>query len=210
MRFLVNRASLSGNSVRLTSSLLATACIAFSTLSAGAEETLIYKSVAGDGTVEFTDKAAPNAVIITPSPLNIVESPASKVDQGDADLNNTTTAQTSGDAVSDTVIDPDLITITSVTINSPAHQETLIDHQGPIWVAIQTAPATNIPAGLTAEVTLDGKRVVTGSSARLPIDVPSRGTHQLHVKIVDLKGKVVAESAKHDIHIKERVSKSAK
>jgi hypothetical protein len=208
MGFLANKAWASRNRVRLACCLLTTSGIALTAMPICAEKTLIYKSVAGDGSVEFTDQAAPNSVIVTPSPLNVVVSPTSQADQTIPDPATTAPEQASEDPGSGEQQDINLTTITSVSINSPAHQETLIDHQKPIWISIQTAPATIIPAGLTAEVMLDGKRIVTGSSDRLPIDVPERGTYQLQVKIVDREGRMVAESTKHDIHVKQRVTKS--
>ena len=209
MRFLVNRALPSRSRVRLICCLLTTSGIALIAMPICAEKTLIYKSVAGDGSVEFTDQAAPNAIIITPSPLNIVDAPSSQAKQTIPDPADAAPKQAPADSGSVERPDDQSMLITSVSINSPAHKETLIDHQGPVWVEIQTAPATSIPAGLTAELMLDGKRVVTGSSERLPIELPERGTHQLQVKIVDREGQVVAESARHDIHVKQRVTKSA-
>ena len=209
MRFPANKARATRNRARLVSCLLTTFAIALTAMPNYAQKTLIYKSVASDGSVEFTDQAAPNAVIVTPSPLNVVVSPTSQADQTIPDPATTAPEQASEDPSSGEQQDINLTTITSVSINSPAHQETLIDHQEPIWVSIQTAPATRIPPGLTAEVMLDGERIVTGSSDRLPIDTPERGTHQLQVKIVDREGRVVAESAKHDIHIRQRGTKNA-
>lgn len=209
MRFLANKAWAIRNRVRLVSCLLTTSAIALTAMPIFAEKPLIYKSVASDGSVEFTDQAAPNSVIVTPSPLNIVNSPISQTTPPAPDPDATTSVQTSEDSSSGEQQDLDLTTITSVSINSPAHQETLIDHQGPIWVSIQTTPATSIPAGLTAEVMLDGKRIVTGSSDRLPFDVPERGTHRLQVQIVDREGRVLAQSTMHDIHVRQRTTRSA-
>lgn len=164
-----------------------------------AEKPLIYKSVAGDGSVEFTDQPAPNAVIINPSPINVVDAPTSQTDQSPTPA----TGQAPVGADADQLPDSQSASITSVTISSPAHQATIIDKQEPIWVVIETAPAAIIPTGLTAEVMLDGKRVVTGSSARLPLEVPERGMHLLQVRIVDSEGLVVAESTKYEIHVKQ-------
>jgi len=207
MRSPLNRASNGHRHIRLIGCLLTTAGIVLAASPVSAEKTLIYKSVARDGSVEFTDQAAPDAVIITPSPLNIVDSPSKPVSQEITDPAAAAPAQATTAPASAALAD-DSLTITSVIIESPVNQETLIDHQGPIWVVIRTSPAKSIPAGLTAEVTLDGKRVVTGSSDRLPISVPARGTHQIQVKIVDHQGQVVAESAQHDLHIKQQVVKN--
>ncbi|MFK7852500.1 MAG: hypothetical protein AB8B79_00245 [Granulosicoccus sp.] len=208
MGFSDNRGSL-GHRLRLqtctqTFSLLFAGIFALSSMPLGAEENLIYKTVADDGSVQFTDQAAPDAVVVTPSPLNIVDAPANQTTPSVAAAKPVQAPNGSSAPAAD-----DSNTITSVSIDSPTHQETLIDHQGPIWVKISTAPSDSIPAGLTAEVMLNGERVTSGSSDKLPISVPERGTHQLQIKIVERDGSTVATSAKHSIHVKQRVTNSA-
>lgn len=204
MGFPDNRGSLGHRYLSQTCLLAFAGSIALLSMPLSAEKNLIYKTVADDGSVQFTDQAAPDAVVVTPSPLNVVDAPANQTKPGAAAANP---VQVSTGSTTPAPDDSD--TITSVSIDSPTHQETLIDHQGPIWVKISTAPASSIPAGLTAEVMLNGERVTSGSSDRLPISVPERGTHQLYVKIVGRDGATVATSAKHSIHVKQRVTNSA-
>jgi hypothetical protein len=277
-------------------------CLVILTCTVDAGDTLIYKSIAADGTTVFTDQPAPSAKLIKPPPLNVMDSPGDSTPAGTNDStapagtsNNTTPAGThdtatggssgalaTGEAsatsaattVTDTtgskmagispVIMPELDdagepertvtgnsdasagtaankdadaeagadaehtrvaptsvtttsattasakpdTVNSVSILAPQDRQTLTDPAAPLWVEIATAPAPSLPRNMTALVRLDDVLVVTGNSARLPMDVPERGAHWLQVKIVDQSGVVVAESAMIEIYVKQRVVQS--
>jgi hypothetical protein len=179
-------------------SLISMTLLAVVTGLVSAEQTLIYKSIAEDGSTVFTDQPAPEATIINPSPLNVMdELPA----QPAATQPATTTAPASDDQPT-TIID-------SVIIEHPTNQQTLIDPKEQIWVEFTTSPASSLPVGMTANVRLDNTLVVTGSSYRMPVDVPERGTHQLQVQLVDRAGSIVAESDVIEIHIKQHAARKA-
>ncbi len=182
--------------------LASTACLA--------EEPLIYKSIAADGTVVYTDKPAPEATVVTPSPLNIMDAQDNDTVAVEAGSTEPDGTDISATAASTTTPDSDaaIAFIDGVTIVSPQHQQTLIDHEGPIWVGIQTSPAPTLPQGLSAEIRLDGALVVSGWSTTLPMDVPERGAHVLQATIVDANGAVLAESDEIDLYIKQRVTVS--
>lgn len=184
------------------SCVFAAAGIALLAAPISAEETLIYKSVTEDGSVEFSDQPAPDAVITTPSPVNIVPATVSNEPSIDSE-------QAGEDAASDELVDTELTSITRVSITSPADQETLIGLKEPVLVIIDTAPATDIPEGLKAEVMLDGTPVMTGASVELLIPALERGAHQIQVRIVDDEGLVVAESALREFHVKQWGAKNS-
>ncbi|MGQ7847478.1 hypothetical protein ACUNV4_23510 [Granulosicoccus sp. 3-233] len=159
-----------------------------------ADTTPIYKAVDADGTTVFTDQPIPEAVIVTPPPLNVV------------DQTPTTTrshAQTSGTTTSD------VMTVSSVSIVSPAPDQTFIDPQAPLWVEFALSPADTLPVGQSAQVLMDGRLLSTGSDNRLPIDIPERGTHDVQIRLIDATGSVQAESAVVQFHVRHHTAGKA-
>ncbi len=167
---------------------------------ADARETLIYKSIAEDGTTVFTDQPAPDATVITPAPLNVMDS----LDAQPAGANSTVPA-----TPLPALEKPPATTIDSIVIQHPRDDQTFIDPEAQILVAFSTAPASALPTGMSANVRLDGVLVVTGSNYQMPVDVPERGTHQLQVQLVDQAGSIIAESEVIDIHVKQPVAGNA-
>ncbi len=162
---------------------------------ASAQETPIYKSIAEDGTTVFTDQPAPDATVIKPAPLNVMDSPA---------------AQPAVPATPPPALkEPPTPTIDSVVINHPLDQQTFVDPEEQILVEFSTSPASSLPTGMTANVRLDDGLVVTGSSYQMPIDIPERGTHGLQIQLVDQTGSIIAESDVIQIHVKQHVAGSA-
>lgn len=158
-----------------------------------AEDTAIYKSIAEDGSTVFTDQPAPDATIIKPPPLNMMD--------GLPDKPANPTVQTSEE--------PPPILIDQIIIDHPTDQQTFNDPEGPIWVEFKTSPAESLPTELSANVRVDGVLVVTGNRQRMPIDVPPRGAHQVQVQLVDQSGTIIAESDLVEIFIKQHVAGSA-
>lgn len=158
-----------------------------------ADTTLIYKSIDADGTTVFTDQPAPQAVVVTPPPLNVM-------DRQPASVSPRTAARPIGN------IDD---TLDSVTIVTPAHEETFIDPQSDLWVEFDLSPSDTLPVGLAAQVLLDGSAVSTGNSNRLSIGTPERGTHTVQIQITSPTGAVVTESDIIEIHVRHHVAGSA-
>ena len=167
---------------------------------ADARETLIYKSIAEDGSTVFTDQPAPDATVITPTPLNVMDSPAARP----AGANSTVPA-----TPLPTLEQPPTTTIDSVVIKHPLDDQTFIDPDAQILVEFSTTPASTLPTGMSANVRLDDVLVVTGSSYQMPVDVPERGTHQLQVQLVNQAGSIIAESEIIYIHVKQHVAGNA-
>lgn len=178
----------------LPAALLVVLCT--QSLPLNASEVAIYKSIAADGTVIFTDKPSSDATLVTPSPLNVMDAqkPAAADDNANQDAAGTTASSPNAE----------LALPSSVTIVSPKDQDTLMDNEGPIWVELQTTPA-GLPQGLSAEVLLNGSVVAAGWSTSLPVDVPFRGTHSLQSRILDSAGTVIAVSKAIQVHVKQRV-----
>jgi len=158
-----------------------------SRMASASDSTPIYKSVDADGTTIFTDQPVPEATLVTPPPLNIVDS-------GPA------TPDSAGQAVASP--DSAVPTVNSVTILSPAHDQTFLDPQEPLWVEFDLSPAEVLPVGLSAQAWVGDTLLSTGDARRLPIDIPERGTHSVQIRLVDSAGQVQAESPAIDIHVR--------
>ncbi|MEE9320781.1 MAG: DUF4124 domain-containing protein [Granulosicoccus sp.] len=185
----------------------------------------IYKSLDAEGNTVFTDQPVENAVIITPPPLNIADSPTTgntgKAFRGSLDLAdeplNGRSSGTTGSAVasnaasnismgglSAVAADP---VITEISIAAPLSQETMTDAPSPFWVELHSKPVSIKDSGLVAEVWLDGALAVRGKRSMLPVEMPDRGTHQLQVRLVDKKGSTVIESDPQPLYIKRSVAR---
>ena len=178
--------------------LIAMGFLAMTSGLAGARETPIYKSIAEDGSTVFTDQPAPDATVIKPAPLNVMDSPVAQpavaaVPATPAPVRN----------------EPPTPTIDSVLIKHPVDQQTFVDPEEQILVEFSTSPASSLPTGMTANVRLDDSLVIAGSSYQMSIDVPERGTHGLQIQLVDQTGSIIAESEVIQIHVKQHVAGSA-
>lgn len=175
--------------------LIAIGLLAMTSSPASAQDTPIYKSIAEDGSTVFTDQPAPDATVIKPAPLNVMDSPA---------------AQTASSAVPVTPLpalrEPPTPTIDTVLIKHPLDEQMFVDPEEQILVEFSTSPASSLPTGMSANVRLDDIVVVTGSNYQMPVDVPERGTHHLQVQLVDQTGSIITESDVIKIHVRQHVA----
>lgn len=155
-----------------------------------ADTTLIYKTIDADGTTVFTDQPAPEATIVTPTPLNVVDQapPVTPTPQ-----QTPATLQT---------------TVDSVNIVTPVNEQTYIDPQTPLWIEFELSPAESLPVGLSAQVIMDDKVLSTGNGNRLPIDIPERGTHTVQIQVIDSEGVLQTESDTIQIHVRHHATGS--
>lgn len=172
---------------------LAIIILGLSSAASAADKTLIYKSIDADGTTVFTDQPAPESTIVTPAPLNVVDqSPATTSSLPSPQPSSSTTALAT--------------TVDSVSIVSPTDQQTFIDPQSDLWVEFSLSPSDTLPDDLRAQVLLDGEVGSTGSSNRLPILIPERGTHSIQIQLIDPQGSVQSESDVINIHVRHHVA----
>lgn len=192
---------LHASALATTTTLIALGFFAITPGLAGAqEETLIYKSIGEDGSTVFTDQPAPEATIVKPAPLNMMDSPAKQTPVAVVPVTP---------APIPVIQELPLAVIDSVVIDHPLDDQTFIDPNSQILVEFSTTPASSLPVGMSANVLLDDVLVVTGSSYQMPVDVPERGTHQLQVQLVDEAGSVIVESDVIHVHVKQHVAGSA-
>lgn len=173
---------------------LAVTLLGLAIAASAADKTLIYKTIDADGTTVFTDQPAPEAILVTPPPLNVVDQ---------APATTATRNQSSSSSA------PPVASVDSVSIVSPAHEQTFIDPEETLWVEFVLSPAETLPVGLSAQVLLDDKVLSTGSGNRLPIDIPERGTHRIQIQLIDPTGTIRAESEVIDIHVRHHVAGSS-
>ena len=190
----------------------------------------IYRTTQPDGTVVFTDRPEPDAVVVAPGPINVVGAgdvegrgaTAPDVPAPDVPANALATPTPALGSALPGAAPPDLPepafpspvptgtglpagSVERVEIASPPPDATLLDPVGPLLVEIGTAPGSLAASGLLAEVLVDGEVVATGESSQLSVPPPERGEHRLQVRLTDVDGSVVVESAAQALHVRRTV-----
>ena len=149
-------------------------------LSASLCATTLYKVVAEDGTVTYTDKPVPGAVAVKLGRPNIAQLPAVKTQQ------NTVSKPT-------VVAYPDYI----LTMQSPANGETIRNSLGLVNVS-----ATLSPGGAGSfQLFMDGQLVETNSSPNFQLQNVDRGEHRLQIKFLHNSGKILASTDEHIVYV---------
>lgn len=89
----------------------------------------------------------------------------------------------------------DVKTVTGYTIviQSPAAESTFQHGGDPIPVAVSVSPA--LQPGHKLEMLLDGKSIGDATATSIQPNTLDRGAHQLQVRVVDDKGRVVKETS---------------
>ncbi|MFK8075171.1 MAG: DUF4124 domain-containing protein [Granulosicoccus sp.] len=171
--------------------VLATICSFSSPVSAA--DTEIYKSIAEDGSVVFTDEPSDGATSFKPKELNIVPPQERK-------------KKPSGDAKEQVEAALKLRTVRFVKIQSPVNDQTYVNPVGGISVTITTGHDGGLPVGHSAQIILDGKVVSTGSGTSFSVPTPHRGTHTLSARVFDASGKLRARSRSVKINVIKSVA----
>lgn len=187
----------------------------------------IYRTTEADGTVVFTDQPAPDAIVVEPGPISVISTdlPASTLPsssgptptddaaalEGMAPAAGATqtpdggpdsgaiAGATSGDSSAE---DDASGRIDSVLIASPPADATLLDPTGPLLVEVGTEPGSLAESGLNAELLFDGDIVASGGMSQLAAPELLRGSHEIQVRLVNAKGRVVVESAPQALHVR--------
>lgn len=154
----------------------------------------IYRSVAPDGTVTFSDDPPPGhdaveRIELPPAPA----SPGRESDVEPSTYAEDWTFPTDPEAAEETPIDIE------VRILSPADDQALRSDDGSMSVEVAVAPA--LRPGDVVEILLDG-RVVTRSETQVALlAAVDRGTHQLVARVVDPNGLELATSSPVSVHL---------
>jgi hypothetical protein len=167
-----------------------------------AAESDIYRTIGDDGATLFTDKPTENSTAIAPLDINVLITPLpAPLPPPLSALNTQSTDNERG--VEFESADPRPLTVTSVEITSPTHEQTIINPRGSILIGIATGPENGIPEGYTAEIKMNGRVVSSGEGTLLALPVPDRGTHSLEAVVLDSQGRVQASSQIVIIHVKK-------
>ncbi|WP_100656054.1 DUF4124 domain-containing protein [Alteromonas flava] len=147
-------------------------CILTAVLSFSSLAQTVYKVVAADGTVTYTDQPVPGS---TPVRLNKVNTSAPLAKPSPA---------SPAKPAQDSQIDYQL------KITTPEDKATLRDNNGQLSIAAQLTPTT---PGIY-QLMFDGNMVGESPSGLFELSGVVRGQHRFKVQFVDNKGKVLASS----------------
>lgn len=144
-----------------------------------------YRLVHPDGSVEFSDTPIPGGEAI-----KLREAPTIKFAPA-------ATPSTSGKQTLQRTKDK----AATITINSPKAGQTLWFDEGGIRVSVSVSGA--LQAGEQVAISLDGKRVASGSGSSFNIGQVYRGSHTLSAAIVDSSGGIRITSPTVVFHLRQ-------
>ncbi|RMD70654.1 MAG: DUF4124 domain-containing protein [Gammaproteobacteria bacterium] len=145
----------------------------------------VYRWVAPDGTVVYTDKPRPGAEVVELPPLPTYTPPSLPL--------------TEPEAPPQKALQP----YTAVAILKPKNDEVIWSDQDILEVQVALEPPLNVEEGHRFQVFLDGRPLPqTWNHSPFQITGVYRGTHTLQVKVIDEKGKVLAASPVVTFHMK--------
>ena len=147
-------------------------CLVITAISliAATEAKTIYKIVAADGSLTYSDKPIPGSEAVSLGKLNTAE-PLAKVTQ-----------QLNGQAQATNQY--------QLTILSPAHEATIRDNSGEVNISAAIHP----PIPGVYELNIDGNIVATNNSGNFQLKDIQRGAHHLQISFSDNTGKILASS----------------
>jgi hypothetical protein len=154
----------------------------------------IYRWVDKDGQLHFSDQKPPNLSTVeevTISNPNVVSPPGSSASGsvGSKTPNRAATAATAPPRYKNLVL------------VSPGNDEAIRANSGQVSVNCSLEPALGTKAGHQITVVIDGRRITGLTSCGTTLRQLDRGTHTIHVEVVDSLGKLLISSPKHTFHI---------
>lgn len=189
----------------------------------------IYKSIDSEGNIVFTDQPSDDAEAIdnhakkqraSSSNSEAVPIPSEDNELDDEDDEDyepaqpATTLLVAPDPTNPPKPEPEttpepsvFLPINRVEILTPEHDTTFIDPLGQIWVEVQSYPTPMSESGLIAQLWMDDTLITSDNATQLRLPPPARGTHVLHIKLIDRQGRLVKTSHAVHIHVKYRSAK---
>ena len=149
-------------------------------------QTGVYKYVAPDGTVTFSDQSRPGAEKIqvrvpdSATPAAAAEGASAGGDSAPGEANAA-------------------LPYTQFEIVSPADDEGVRSNNGAVNVSMNLAPSLHAKHAVV--VSVNGQKVGKGSSTSLTLQNLPRGTHTVQAAIVDESGKQVIRSETITFHV---------
>ena len=154
----------------------------------------IYRYVDDDGNVVFTDRPRKDAQTVTAE----VENTYSQT-QGPAAAAGTRGPYASGRRSSDEAPETEPFSYQSISIVSPADDESLRDNAGNVSITATTVPP--LRATDVAVLLVDGAPAVSSQSLQFNLENVDRGTHTLAVRIQSSTGQIIGESPASTFHL---------
>lgn len=144
----------------------------------------VYRWVAPDGSVEFSDQPHPGAQKVVIPPANVYKP---------AQLPTPTAPAAAA---------PSRAPYRFFRIVAPAAGATVRSNNGDVSVALKVEPALRVARGQAFVLLLDGKRLPGRyRTPRAMLDNIDRGTHTLRAQIVNAGGKVIMATAPVTFHL---------
>lgn len=157
-------------------------------LAAGSLLADAYRWVDSDGVVHYSDRPEPGAEVI-----ELPEANTTTVRRY-----NRPTTRTSDNAETQSATAP--VRYESLTITSPAAEETLWNIEGVLSVQLALTPG--LQPGHQVRVYFDGTpRMVTGTSFQL--DEVYRGVHNIQAEVIDETGKLMIRSQPNRFYVQQ-------
>jgi len=148
----------------------------------------VYKTVGPNGEVTFSDKPSPGAQEMDVPPAPAYKTPPLPVvPQSPAEEAQNQTRQTSR--------------YRTVSIVSPADDQTVVDTAGKVQVTVLVQPPLKAGRDDKIQIRLDGKVVKTGTTPNVTLDNVDRGTHQVSAAIIGRDGSTLIESTSNTFHL---------
>lgn len=88
----------------------------------------------------------------------------------------------------------------TITITSPANDDTIRDNQGNLTITVDLSPG--LKSGHNLVILLDGSKQAEGKSTTVSLSNIDRGSHQIQAQVVDAEGKSLAQSESITVHLK--------
>jgi hypothetical protein len=147
----------------------------------------IYKYVAPDGRVEYSDQPREEAAEVEVTPLQTYTPPPPPK------IKMTTETKSQAQA----------ITAYQVSIMTPQDDATVRENTGRVEVALQVVPSLEADSNYTLQLLFDGQPVGKAStSLKYTLTNVDRGTHTLQAKLLDPLGTSVAHSETITFHMR--------
>ena len=138
----------------------------------------VYKSVGPNGEITFSDTPSPGATELNVQPAPTIRTPP-------------VPEFTPGPTVPTRQVAP---RYTSLSINSPADQSTVVSTEGKVSISVNVEPPVRVDAGDRLEILLDGKVVSAGANSSISLDNIDRGAHNLSAAVVNRNGDTLLSS----------------
>lgn len=143
-------------------------------------KTKIYRNYNANGVVEFSDQPKPGG-----EPVKIPTLPTYQAPPRPRVIPSTSRKKQQKDKA---------WRYRSIKIEQPKSDSVIRNNAGQLNVKVQLQPALTRAAGHQIHYYLNGKRVMTSSNTSVTLNSVDRGTHKLHVRVVDETGRKLIES----------------